>query len=148
MSSIKTYAIYKNGTLVLEDPVNLPDHARVEVVIRKKFSEFVKKFGEPEAKEEVDKLLQTNRKEDRMPDFSSCVLDTSVVIKALFSPSHQHAGTTYAREVKTHKVCISLLSVLDVQGIEVFIPHAVSSRLPLYHPDSQISMLRKRSAVK
>ncbi len=66
MSSIKTYAIYKNGTLVLEDPVNLPDHARVEVVIRKKFSEFVKKFGEPEAKEEVDKLLQTNRR--RRPD--------------------------------------------------------------------------------
>ncbi|MGB7808543.1 antitoxin family protein [Methanoregula sp.] len=62
MSSIKTYAIYKNGTLVLEDPVNLPDHARVEVVIRKKFSEFVKKFGEPEAKEEVDQLLQTNRR--------------------------------------------------------------------------------------
>ena len=66
MSSIKTYAIYKNGTLVFEDPVNLPDHARVEVVIRKKFSEFVKKFGEPEAKEEVDKLLQTNRR--RRPD--------------------------------------------------------------------------------
>ena len=51
---------------VPEDPVNLPDHARVEVVIRKKFSEFVKKFGEPEAKEEVDKLLQTNRR--RRPD--------------------------------------------------------------------------------
>lgn len=66
MSSIKTYAIYKNGTLVFEDPVNLPDHARVEVVIRKKFSEFVKKFGEPEAKEEVDQLLQTNRR--RRPD--------------------------------------------------------------------------------
>ncbi|MGB7808544.1 type II toxin-antitoxin system VapC family toxin [Methanoregula sp.] len=80
-----------------------------------------------------------------MPDFSSCVLDTSVVIKALFSPSHQHAGTTYAREVKTHKVCISLLSVLDVQGIEVFIPRcglieiaAVSSRLADQHAAEEI----------
>ena len=51
MSVIKTYAVYRNGILVLEDPVNLPEHARVEVVIRKKFSDFVKKFGEPEAKE-------------------------------------------------------------------------------------------------
>ena len=81
-----------------------------------------------------------------MPDFSSCVLDTSVVIKALFSPSHQHAGTTYAREVKTHKVCISLLSVLDVQGIEVFIPRcglieiaAVSSRLADQHAAEEFS---------
>ena len=40
MSAIKTYAVYKDGMLVLEDPVNLPEHTRVEVVIRKKFSEF------------------------------------------------------------------------------------------------------------
>jgi len=62
MSAIKTYAVYKDGILVLEDPVNLPEHTRVEVVIRKKFSEFVKKFGEPEAKEDIDQLLLKNRR--------------------------------------------------------------------------------------
>lgn len=59
---IKTYAVYRNGMLVLEDPINLREHARVEVVIRKKFSEFVKKFGEPEAKDDIDQILQKNRK--------------------------------------------------------------------------------------
>jgi len=48
--------------LILEDPINLPEHTRVEVVIRKKFSEFVKKFGEPEAKDDIDQTLQKNRK--------------------------------------------------------------------------------------
>ncbi len=62
MSAIKTYAVYKDGMLVLEDPVNLPEYTRVEVVIRKKFSEFVKKFGEPEAKEDIDQLLLKNRR--------------------------------------------------------------------------------------
>jgi predicted DNA-binding antitoxin AbrB/MazE fold protein len=62
MSVIKTYAVYRNGILVLEDPVNLPEHARVEVVIRKKFSDFVKKFGEPEAKDDIDQTLQKNRR--------------------------------------------------------------------------------------
>jgi len=65
MSAIKTYAVYKDGMLVLEDPVNLPEHTRVEVVIRKKFSEFVKKFGEPEAKEDIDQLLLKNRRRMR-----------------------------------------------------------------------------------
>jgi predicted DNA-binding antitoxin AbrB/MazE fold protein len=62
MSVIKTYAVYRNGMLILEDPINLPEHTRVEVVIRKKFSEFVKKFGEPEAKDDIDQTLQKNRK--------------------------------------------------------------------------------------
>jgi predicted DNA-binding antitoxin AbrB/MazE fold protein len=44
MSAIKTNAVYKEGTLILEDRVNLPEHARVEVVIRKKLSDFVKKL--------------------------------------------------------------------------------------------------------
>lgn len=65
MSAIKTYAVYKDGMLVLEDPVNLPEHTRVEVIIRKKFSEFVKKFGEPEAKEDIDQLLLKNRRRMR-----------------------------------------------------------------------------------
>lgn len=65
MSSIKTNAVYKKGTLVLDAPVNLPDHTRVEVVIRKKFSAFVKKFGEPEANEDADALLLKNRKRTR-----------------------------------------------------------------------------------
>ena len=62
MSIIKTYAVYKNGMLVLEDPINVPEHTRVEVVIRKKFSDFVKKFGEPEAKDDIDQTLQKNRR--------------------------------------------------------------------------------------
>lgn len=65
MSTIKTNAVYIDGTLVLDDPVNLPQHARVEVVIRKKFSDFVKKFGEPEAKEDIDKILVNNRRRIR-----------------------------------------------------------------------------------
>jgi len=65
VSAIKTYAVYKDGMLILEDPVSLPEHTRVEVVIRKKFSEFVKKFGEPEAKEDIDQLLLANRRRMR-----------------------------------------------------------------------------------
>ena len=49
----------------LKDPLNLPDHTRVEVVIRRKFSEFVKKFGEPEAKEDIDQLLLKIRRRMR-----------------------------------------------------------------------------------
>jgi|SRR5208337_4051074 len=71
-----------------------------------------------------------------MYNFSSCVVDTSVIIKALFSPSHTHAGTTYSRELKTHKLCVALLAALDDHGIEVFLPRcgiieigAVSTRL-------------------
>ena len=65
MSAIKKNAVYKEGTLILEDRVNLPEHARVEVVIRKKFSDFVKKFGEPEAKEDIDTILAKNRRRIR-----------------------------------------------------------------------------------
>jgi len=57
-----------------------------------------------------------------MYNFSSCVTDTSVIIKALFSPSHRRAGTTYSRKLKTHESCVALLAVLDDQGIEVFLP--------------------------
>ena len=57
-----------------------------------------------------------------MYNFSSCVIDTSVIIKALFSPSHRRAGTTYSRELKTHKSCAALLAILDDRGIEVFLP--------------------------
>ena len=62
ISAIKTYAIYKKGILVLEEPVNLPDHTRVEIVIQKKFSEFVKTFGDPEAKADIEQILQMNRR--------------------------------------------------------------------------------------
>lgn len=65
MSAIKTNAVYKGGMLVLDDPVNLPEHTRVEVVIRKKFSAFVKKFGEPEAKADVGDVLRNNRRRMR-----------------------------------------------------------------------------------
>lgn len=71
-----------------------------------------------------------------MYNFSSCVIDTSVIIKALFSPSHSNAGTTYSRELKTHKSCVALLAILDEHGIEVLLPRcgiieiaAVSTRL-------------------
>lgn len=71
-----------------------------------------------------------------MHNFSSCVLDTSVIIKSLFLPSHRRAGTTYSRELKTHKSCVALLALLDDQGIEVLLPRcgiieiaAVSARL-------------------
>ena len=71
-----------------------------------------------------------------MYDFSSCVIDTSVIIKALFSPSHRRADTTYSRELKTHESCVALLAILDDRGIEIFIPRcgiieiaAVSTRL-------------------
>lgn len=65
MTAIKTSAVYKKGTLVLDDPVNLPEQARVQVVIRKKFSAFVKKFGEPEAKEDTDQILLATRSRSR-----------------------------------------------------------------------------------
>lgn len=57
-----------------------------------------------------------------MDEISSCVMDTSVIIKALFSPTRKQAGATFSRELKTHKNCIALLNVLDEQGTEVTIP--------------------------
>lgn len=77
-----------------------------------------------------------------MNNFSSCVVDTSVIIKALFTPSHSHAGKTFSQELKTHKSCAALLALLDNHGIEVCLPRcgiieiaAVSTRLA----DSSIS---------
>ena len=49
----------------LKDPLNLPDHTRVEVVIRRRFSVFVRKFGELEAKEDIDQLLLKTRRRVR-----------------------------------------------------------------------------------
>jgi len=43
--------------------VNIPENARVEVIIRETFLIFVKKFGEPEAEEDVDALLARNRRQ-------------------------------------------------------------------------------------
>ncbi|HEX3001168.1 MAG TPA: hypothetical protein VHN82_02185 [Methanoregula sp.] len=57
-----------------------------------------------------------------MNKVTACVTDTSVIIKALFSPSHKQAGATFSREQKTHKNCIALLNMLDEQGTEVIIP--------------------------
>lgn len=57
-----------------------------------------------------------------MNKFTACVTDTSVIIKALFSPSRKQAGTTFSREQKTHKNCVALLNLLDEQGTEVIIP--------------------------
>ncbi len=83
--------------------------------------------------------------ESGMADISSCVVDTSVIIKALFSPSRRHAGTTYSREMKTHKTCVNLLSVLDERGTEFFLPRcgiieiaAVSGRLADPHGAEEI----------
>lgn len=71
-----------------------------------------------------------------MNKFTACVTDTSVIIKALFSPSRKQAGATFSREQKTHKNCIALLTAFDEQGTEVIIPRcgiveiaAVSGRL-------------------
>jgi predicted nucleic acid-binding protein len=71
-----------------------------------------------------------------MPDFSSCVIDTSVIIKALFSPSRIQAGAVYSRELQTHQSCVELLADLDEHGIGVLLPRcglieiaAVSTRL-------------------
>jgi len=57
-----------------------------------------------------------------MPDLNRCVLDTSVIIKALFSPSRKTAGTAYKREATTHRSCVALLAALDEHGIEVILP--------------------------
>ncbi|AGB02810.1 type II toxin-antitoxin system VapC family toxin [Methanoregula formicica] len=80
-----------------------------------------------------------------MPEFSSCVIDTSVIIKALFSPSRKNAGVTYSRELKTHHSCIALLAALDDHGIEVILPRcglieiaAVSIRLSNSHNSKDI----------
>lgn len=80
-----------------------------------------------------------------MNDIPSCVTDTSVILKALFSPSRKQLGTTYSRELKTHKNCVHLLAALDAQGTEVFIPRcgiielaAVSVRLADSHRAEEI----------
>ncbi len=57
-----------------------------------------------------------------MHEFSSGIIDTSVIIKALFSPSRKDAGAAYSRELRTHHTCVTLLAALDEHGIEVFLP--------------------------
>jgi len=83
-----------------------------------------------------------------MTDFSSCVVDTSVIVKALFSPSKKNAGAAYARELKTHQFCVALLAALDEHGSEVLSPLAAYSGLPQYQRGSQIPTLPGRSARK
>jgi predicted nucleic acid-binding protein len=80
-----------------------------------------------------------------MDNFSSCVLDTSVIIKALFSPPRRTAGSAYIREGKTHQSCVALIAALDEQGTEVSIPRcaiveiaAVSKRLADRHAAEEI----------
>lgn len=80
-----------------------------------------------------------------MPDFSACVIDTSVVIKALFSPSRKNAGAAYSREVTTHQSCVALLAALDEHEIEVLLPRcgiveiaAVSTRLSTSRASGEI----------
>jgi hypothetical protein len=50
------------------------------------------------------------------------VLDTSVLVKALFSPSKSLSGKTLSRQRKTHESCVALLALLDDHGIEAIIP--------------------------
>ena len=126
MSTIKTYAVYKNGTLVLEDPVNLPDHARVEVVIRKKFSEkwvgckavlYSSRPQQALVGEATVRSVSSGAPEDIWEKFQAGLGCTSSEFSAYVGPS-QVVSAVELDDVFPYKEPISLSQISHLLGLE------------------------------
>ncbi|MCA1915024.1 antitoxin family protein [Methanospirillum hungatei] len=61
MSEIHVKAIYENGVLKPEHPLDFNDSTVVYITIRRTFSDFLEKIGEPVAKEDIDTVLNETR---------------------------------------------------------------------------------------
>ena len=51
-----------------------------------------------------------------------CVLDTSVIIKSIFTPLKSLLDEIYKRELETHKKCRSIIGKIEEDNIEIFLP--------------------------
>lgn len=58
---MKTKAIYEDGVLKPFEKLDLPEKAKVRVTIKGSFSKLLEEVGEIEAKEDVDKVLESVR---------------------------------------------------------------------------------------
>ena len=56
-----TKAIYEDGVLKLLEKLDLPEKAKVRVTVIGSFSKLVEEAGEIEAKEDIDKVLESMR---------------------------------------------------------------------------------------
>jgi len=61
MSEIHIKAVYENGVLKPEHPLNISESTKVHITIHQSFSEYIEQFGAPEAKEEIDVVLDEIR---------------------------------------------------------------------------------------
>jgi predicted nucleic acid-binding protein len=52
------------------------------------------------------------------------VLDSSILLKSIFTPLRSLSNEVYARELETHGKCRMLLRLLDEREVEVCIPRA------------------------
>jgi len=56
-----TKAIYEDGVLKLLEKLDLPEKTKVRVTVRGSVSKLVEEVGEIEAKEDIDKVLESMR---------------------------------------------------------------------------------------
>ena len=56
-----TKALYEDGVLKLLEKLDLPEKTKVRVTVRGSFSKLVEEVGEIEAKEDIDKVLESLR---------------------------------------------------------------------------------------
>jgi predicted DNA-binding antitoxin AbrB/MazE fold protein len=61
MSEIYVKAVYENGVLKPEKPLDFKDSTVVYITIRPTFSDFLDKIVDPEAKEDIDTVLNEMR---------------------------------------------------------------------------------------
>jgi predicted DNA-binding antitoxin AbrB/MazE fold protein len=54
-------AVYEDKVFKPLKDLNLPDKAEVRLTIRRRFSDLLDEFGEPEAKEDIDSVLKSMR---------------------------------------------------------------------------------------
>jgi predicted DNA-binding antitoxin AbrB/MazE fold protein len=56
-----TKAIYEEGVLKPLEKLDLPEKTKVRVTVRGSFSKLIEEVGEIEAKEDIDKVLESMR---------------------------------------------------------------------------------------
>jgi predicted DNA-binding antitoxin AbrB/MazE fold protein len=58
---MKIKAIYENNVLRPLGELDLPNKARVSITIQESFSDLLDELGEPEAREDIDAVLEETR---------------------------------------------------------------------------------------
>jgi predicted DNA-binding antitoxin AbrB/MazE fold protein len=58
---MKIKAVYENKALKPLGDLDLPERARVSIIIHKSFSDLLDEMGEPEAREDIEAVLKETR---------------------------------------------------------------------------------------